>query len=164
MEETGDTLVDNARLKARARWQPPGCRPWPTTPDSRWRLWVGRPGSTRPGSPGPCHVRRQRGQAAGGTGPGGRPHAGTASAVFRTVALVAYPDGDDVWASGEVTGIITSEAVGRSGFGYDPVFAPDDGDGDTFAQMSSEEKHRISHRGRAFRALSALLAGTGRSA
>ena len=51
--------------------------------------------------------------------------------------MVAYPDGNDVWASGEVTGVITPEAIGQSGFGYDPVFAPEDGGGDTFAQMSS---------------------------
>jgi XTP/dITP diphosphohydrolase len=42
---------------------------------------------------------------------------------------------------------------GTSGFGYDPVFVPDGGDGRTFAQMSAEEKHACSHRGRALRTL-----------
>ena len=44
-----------------------------------------------------------------------------------------------------------------AGFGYDPVFVPDGGGGRTFAQMEPAEKHRISHRGRAFRALAELL-------
>ena len=56
-----------------------------------------------------------------------------------------------------MAGVIAPVATGDSGFGYDPVFAPDGFDGRTFAQMSAEEKHRISHRGRAFRALAALL-------
>ena len=42
---------------------------------------------------------------------------------------------------------------GGEGFGYDPVFVPDDGDGRTFAQMPAAAKHEISHRGRAFRTL-----------
>ena len=165
VEETGDTLVDNARLKARALVAATGL---PAVADD-----TGLEVAALGGAPGVYSARFAGDHATyadnvaklleelarvGALTPARR------SAVFRTVALVAYPDGDDVWASGEVTGVITSEAVGRSGFGYDPVFAPDDGDGDTFAQMSSEEKHRISHRGRAFRALSALLAGTGRSA
>ena len=47
-----------------------------------------------------------------------------------------------------------------AGFGYDPVFAPDGFGGRTFAQMSPAEKHGISHRGKAFRALADRLAGT----
>jgi XTP/dITP diphosphohydrolase len=78
-------------------------------------------------------------------------------ATFRTVALVAYPDGSELWADGEVTGVITGEPAGEAGFGYDPVFAPDGEEGRTFAQMGAEEKHRISHRGRAFRALAGRL-------
>ena len=42
-----------------------------------------------------------------------------------------------------------------NGFGYDPVFVPDGGDGRTFAEMGPEEKDAVSHRGRAFRALAA---------
>ena len=55
-----------------------------------------------------------------------------------------------------------SEARGVGGFGYDPVFVPDEGDGRTFAEMTPEEKHAISHRGRAFRALAAALADRAR--
>ncbi len=49
---------------------------------------------------------------------------------------------------GEVSGIITNEAIGENGFGYDPVFLPD-GYQETFAQMSMEIKNSISHRARA---------------
>jgi XTP/dITP diphosphohydrolase len=75
------------------------------------------------------------------------------SARFSTVALARFPDGRVVAAFGEVTGTITSEARGREGFGYDPVFVPDEGDGRTFAEMAPAEKHELSHRGRAFRTL-----------
>ena len=78
-------------------------------------------------------------------------------ARFRTVALVRFPDGSEVVAEGIVDGRIATEARGDSGFGYDPLFIPDDGDGRTFAEMTADEKHAISHRGRAFRALAAKL-------
>jgi XTP/dITP diphosphohydrolase len=79
------------------------------------------------------------------------------TAQFRTVALVRFPDGREITASGSVSGIITPGPRGNGGFGYDQVFQPDEGDGRTFAEMSAEEKHAISHRGRAFRALAQLL-------
>lgn len=74
-------------------------------------------------------------------------------ARFRTVAACVYPDGREVVVEGVVDGHIAEAARGRAGFGYDPVFVPDDGDGRSFAQMTAAEKHAISHRGRAFRAL-----------
>jgi XTP/dITP diphosphohydrolase len=83
---------------------------------------------------------------------------GERGARFRTVALVRFPDGAEVVAEGVVEGAISTEARGDRGFGYDPVFVPADGDGRTFAEMSADEKHAVSHRGRAFRALAELLA------
>lgn len=83
---------------------------------------------------------------------------GERGARFRTVALVRFPDGSEVVAEGVVEGTISPEARGERGFGYDPVFIPADGDGRTFAQMTADEKHAVSHRGRAFRALADLLA------
>jgi XTP/dITP diphosphohydrolase len=56
-------------------------------------------------------------------------------------------------AEGVVEGTIVTEPRGGAGFGYDPVFAPSEGGGRTFAEMAADEKHAISHRGRAFRAL-----------
>ena len=79
------------------------------------------------------------------------------TASFRTVAIVAWPDGREVMAEGVCAGLIAVEASGASGFGYDPVFLPAEGDGRTFADMTAEEKNAISHRGRAFRALAEKL-------
>lgn len=74
-------------------------------------------------------------------------------ARFRTVAACVFPDGREVVVEGVVDGHIAETAEGQGGFGYDPLFVPDDGDGRSFAQMTAEEKHAISHRGRAFREL-----------
>ena len=82
---------------------------------------------------------------------------GERRASFKTVALVAFPDGSEVWAEGVLPGTIATERRGSNGFGYDPVFVPDGGDGRTFAEMRPEEKDAVSHRGRAFRALAAEL-------
>jgi len=78
-------------------------------------------------------------------------------ARFRTVVLVHWPDGGEVEAEGIVGGHIAAEPRGERGFGYDPVFVPDDGDGRTFAEMTGADKHALSHRGRALRALAAAL-------
>ena len=61
-------------------------------------------------------------------------------------------------ATGAVEGVIATEGRGDGGFGYDPVFVPVEGNGRTFAELAPEEKHALSHRGRAFRALAAELA------
>lgn len=84
----------------------------------------------------------------------GRPRSGR----FRTVALCRFPDGTEVVAEGTCPGSVPPTAAGAGGFGYDPVFVPDGGDGRTFAEMTAEEKHAVSHRGRAFRALAVRLA------
>jgi XTP/dITP diphosphohydrolase len=83
---------------------------------------------------------------------------GARRASFKTVALVAFPDGSEVWAEGVLPGTIASGPRGSYGFGYDPVFVPDGGDGRTFAEMRPQEKDAVSHRGRAFRALAIELA------
>ncbi len=77
-------------------------------------------------------------------------------ARFRTAVMVVWPDGREVGVEGVVEGHIAAEPAGDGGFGYDPVFVPDEADGRTFAQMG-DEKHAISHRGRALRALAAAL-------
>lgn len=80
------------------------------------------------------------------------------SARFRTVVMVVWPDGREVVAEGSCDGRIDVEERGDRGFGYDSLFVPDDGDGRTFAQMSADDKHAVSHRGRALAALVARLA------
>ena len=82
---------------------------------------------------------------------------GQRTARFKTVAIVRYPDGKELIAKGTVEGHIAQSPSGERGFGYDPIFVPVEGDGSTFAQMG-KEKHRFSHRGRAFRNLGYILA------
>ena len=79
------------------------------------------------------------------------------TARFRTVALLRFPDGREIVAHGVCEGVIAIKEVGDRGFGYDALFIPADGDGRTFAQMTIDEKHDLSHRGRAFRALAQML-------
>jgi XTP/dITP diphosphohydrolase len=79
-------------------------------------------------------------------------------ARFRTIAMVRWPDGREVAVSGAVEGHIADAPRGPGGFGYDPVFVPDDAGDRTFAEMAPAEKHAISHRGRAFRGLAEKLA------
>jgi len=80
------------------------------------------------------------------------------TARFRTVAVVGFPDGRRMVAEGTVEGVIVDAPRGSAGFGYDPVFGPHGGDGRTFAEMDTAEKHALSHRGRAFAALVRALA------
>ena len=77
-------------------------------------------------------------------------------AEFRAIA-VAYIDGNIVIGTRICTGEISREISGEMGFGYDPIFIPDDGDGRTYGEMSSTEKSSFSHRGRALKAVSELL-------
>ena len=79
------------------------------------------------------------------------------TARFRTVVAVVFPDGNEVLANGVVQGRIALAAHGDGGFGYDPVFVPDEAAPLTFAQMPAADKNQISHRGRALRALAARL-------
>jgi XTP/dITP diphosphohydrolase len=59
----------------------------------------------------------------------------------------------EVVVRGEVEGVVAHSTRGTGGFGYDPLMVPLEGDGRTFAEMPEAEKHELSHRGRAFRAL-----------
>ncbi len=80
------------------------------------------------------------------------------TARFRTVAAVAYPDDSWFVVDGELEGTIALSPRGDGGFGYDPVFEPRGLHGRTLAELSSTEKHELSHRGNAFRALVDALA------
>jgi XTP/dITP diphosphohydrolase len=84
------------------------------------------------------------------------------TAQYRCVAACAWPDGREVSAEATCEGTLILEPRGSGGFGYDPIFVPADGDGRrTMAELSADEKHRISHRGKAFRALGERLASAG---
>jgi len=74
-------------------------------------------------------------------------------AYFKTA--LAFCDGkgsEPVVFTGEAHGHISQEPRGTGGFGYDPIFVPEGGDGRTFAEMSRSEKNALSHRAKAFRA------------
>jgi XTP/dITP diphosphohydrolase len=80
---------------------------------------------------------------------------------LRYVCVVAHvaPDGAEHLFEGTTTGTVAPAPRGSGGFGYDPLFVPDDGPGDgrTMAELSDADKDAISHRGRAARALEAWL-------
>ena len=78
-------------------------------------------------------------------------------ARFRTV-IALIVDGKEYLFEGRVEGTIATEPHGEGGFGYDPLFVPE-GSQLTFAEMSSEVKNKISHRGRAVAKLVAFLHG-----
>jgi XTP/dITP diphosphohydrolase len=73
-------------------------------------------------------------------------------------AAAVYPDGAELVVRGTVEGRVAHAPRGTGGFGYDPIVVPLEADGRTFAEMTEAEKHTLSHRGRAFRALASKLA------
>ena len=79
------------------------------------------------------------------------------TARFRCVIAYAQPDGTVKYCDGECQGIITLEPYGDNGFGYDPIFYLPEMDR-TMAELSPEEKNRISHRGQAAGKVREMLA------
>jgi len=162
VEETGDTLEENARLKAHALVADTGL---PAIADD-----TGLEVDALGGAPG-VRSSRYSGEhatyddnvskllvdlaAAGAEADSAR------RARFRTVAVACFPGGREVVADGVVEGHIAPARRGTGGFGYDPVFVPDGGSGLTFAEMAPAQKHACSHRGRAFRALAVGLVSPG---
>jgi XTP/dITP diphosphohydrolase len=80
------------------------------------------------------------------------------SARFRTVVALVSSKGDIHFVGGECAGTIAESERGDSGFGYDSLFIPTDGEGRTFAEMTGPEKDAVSHRGRALAQIPELLA------
>lgn len=155
VEETGSTLEENARLKAVAIAEAVGAAAVADDTGLEVEALDGRPGvfSARWAGPEATYADNidRLLRELHPVPPAGR------GARFRTVAIVAFPDGREVLAEGTVRGEIALTPRGTGGFGYDAVFVPVDGDGRTFAEMSAAEKHAVSHRGRAFRALATAL-------
>jgi XTP/dITP diphosphohydrolase len=91
---------------------------------------------------------------------------GSPLAYVCVIALIDPAAGEERTFEGRCTGTMAPTPRGTGGFGYDPVFVPDGGDGRTMAELSPAEKDAISHRGRAARALLEHLrtahAGVGR--
>lgn len=158
VEETGDTLEENARLKAEALVQATGSAAVADDTGLEVEALGGAPGvySARFAGEGATYAENVAKllaelDAAGASGLAQR------RARFRTVALASFPGGGEVVAEGTVEGTIALAPEGDGGFGYDPVFIPDGSDR-SFAAMTRAEKDACSHRGRAFRALATALA------
>jgi len=153
VDETADTLEGNARLKAQALCAATGEAAVADDTGLEVVALDGRPGvySSRYSGPHATYADNVAKLLRELDGADDR------RARFRTVAMVCFPDGREVFADGTVDGQIARAARGAEGFGYDPVFVPDDGDGRTFAEMILSEKQQVSHRGRAFRALGEKL-------
>lgn len=156
VEELGATYLENALLKARAVAQALGI---PALADDS-----GIEADALGGAPGPRSARFAGDSAAdeenlalllervAEAAPAAR------SARYRCVAACARPDGAAVWREATCEGWLTDRPRGTGGFGYDPAFVPvDDGSGRTMAELDPQEKDRISHRGKAFRALGEAL-------
>lgn len=80
---------------------------------------------------------------------------GSRTARFRTVVSF-HSSNEELWTEGVIEGSITMNAIGKGGFGYDPVFRVRK-TGKTFAEMTRQEKNRISHRGLALEKMCQLL-------
>lgn len=153
VEETGATLEENARLKAEALRDATGLAALADDTGLEVDALDGAPGvySARFAGPEATYADNcDHLLAALAATPEPR------TARFATSIVVALADGRELVARGEVDGTITTTPRGDGGFGYDPVFAPT-GSTLTFAEMTPEAKHAISHRGRALRAAAAAL-------
>ena len=85
---------------------------------------------------------------------------GVSQRSAKFLSAVAYMDAgleEPVCFLGEVRGRISNRVRGSKGFGFDPIFVPEEGDGRTFGEMERWEKNRLSHRSRAFRKLGEWL-------
>jgi XTP/dITP diphosphohydrolase len=147
VEETGTTFEENALLKARALAVSAG--ELAVADDSGIEIdhLDGRPGvsSARWVEEGewiPTVLRELEGVGRDGRG-----------CQYVCAAAAVWPDGREEVVRGTVEGVIADAPRGSGGFGYDPIMEPVEGDGRTFAEMTPDEKHAISHRARAFRAL-----------
>lgn len=147
--ETGETLEENARLKARAL---ASATRLPAIADD-----TGLSVEALGGAPG-VYSARYAGEGASYADNvaklleemSGKRGAEARRAQFSTVAIAVWPDGAEVVAEGFVNGWIAEQPRGSAGFGYDPVFVPEGGGGRSFAEMTPAEKHAMSHRGMAF--------------
>jgi XTP/dITP diphosphohydrolase len=158
VEETGATYLENATLKARAVAQ---ALALPALADDSG-IEVDGLGAR----PGPRSARYAGEQATDEENlkaliqaVRGIPGAGR-TARYRCVAVLATPDGSSLDAEGVCEGTLRTAPAGSGGFGYDPIFEPV-GWEVTMAELTDEQKDRISHRGRAFRGLREALAGPG---
>ena len=156
IEETGLTLQENSAIKARAVHFATGLPSIADDTGLEVRALQGAPGvySARYAGPEATYDDNVRKLLAEMQGVVDR------SARFVTSICFVDEDGEEFFFEGTVDGWITDERRGSAGFGYDPVFAPMETGGRTFAEMSTDEKNAVSHRGRALRAFAQWLPST----
>ncbi len=152
--ETGSTLEANARIKAQGMQIATGLVAIADDTGLHVDALGGAPGvySARfagPGASSADNVKKLLHDLALASAV----EAPTRTARFVTAIHIAAPDGDHTTVFGAVEGLIAAAPCGDGTFGYDPIFIPNEGDGRTFGEMQSAEKHALSHRGRAFRSL-----------
>jgi len=147
-DETGETFIENALIKARASAQGSGLPALADDSGLSVDVLGGAPGihSARWAGPGKDFTEAMR-KVMDATA-----DFETAKAHFVCALALCWPDGHTETFEGYVHGSLTWPPRGEKGFGYDPMFVPD-GDVRTFAEMDPEEKHAISHRADAFRQL-----------
>ena len=152
--EDADTLAGNARLKASAVCTATGMPALADDTGLEVDALDGRPGviTARFAGVGATDEQNRKKLLQELMGVANR------AARFRTVALLRMPNGQEIVAEGVCEGLISDTERGERGFGYDSVFIPAASNGRTFAEMSIDEKHAISHRGNAFRLLASRLA------
>jgi len=155
-EETGDTFVANALLKARHVFAATGGGDWVLADDS------GIEAAALGGIPG-VRSARYAGEDATDAQNLAKLLAALDGHDDRRVRYVAElvaiaPGGAELHARGELTGTLAEAPRGSGGFGYDPAFVPD-GETRTVAEMAPEEKDALSHRARAAAALRPQLPG-----
>lgn len=150
VEETADSLEENALLKARAVTEATGLPSLADDTGLEVDALDGAPGveTARFAGDGARYEDNVKKLLAVLEGRSDR------TARFRTAVALVFPDGVEVTADGTLDGVIAATARGTEGFGYDPVFEVN---GKTLAEMSTEEKNHRSHRARAIRALAESL-------
>ena len=146
VEETGDTLEENALLKARAVMEAVGLPA--VADDTGLEVFAlgGLPGvrTARFAGPGASYQDNVELLLKKLDGAHDR------RAQFRTTVALVMPDGSEILVEGALDGLITESPRGDGGFGYDPVFEVADR---TLSEMGLAEKNTLSHRARALRAL-----------
>lgn len=154
IEETGETFEENSYLKAKTIMDIAGC---PTIADDSGievDALGGEPGVYSARYAGEDCTYEDNNIKLLGALEGVPDEQRTAR--FVSVITMLFPDGEKIVARGEIEGHIIHESRGKGGFGYDPLFIPD-GQTRTFAEMSPEEKNKISHRAKALERLEELL-------
>jgi XTP/dITP diphosphohydrolase len=156
--EAGRTFAENALAKARAAASAAGLPAVGDDSGLEVEALGGEPGVMSARYAGPRATDRERWEKV--LGLLGEVPDEKRSARFRCAAAHAAPDGETLLAEGTIEGRIAREPAGTGGFGYDPIFIPE-GETRTMAQLTPAEKHAVSHRGRAFRALAKMIGKRG---